>query len=200
MLALRAQLYALIRAILRRARRSRSRDADAVDGGKHRTEHRELQHAVFAAASMPGRPNAGCAPRPSFRSSACSPKASGIATNWAGCSAMAKPVAGTIPNSRMLEWYRVGWDHRRLIDETIELVRAACSFGRTHARCSVDDLSRMVPRCACRSIRSLRRSRPCASRCDDVRIDGNGLAARRLARSADHPSPAAAVCRPTGSP
>jgi lysyl-tRNA synthetase class 2 len=36
------------------------------------------------------------------------------------------------PEFTMLEWYRVGWDHLRLSDETIELVQAALgSIGRT---------------------------------------------------------------------
>lgn len=32
------------------------------------------------------------------------------------------------PEFSMLEWYRVGWDHRRLIDEVVELVRAAMAL------------------------------------------------------------------------
>ncbi|MBD8879771.1 EF-P lysine aminoacylase GenX [Rhodanobacter sp. 7MK24] len=32
------------------------------------------------------------------------------------------------PEFSMLEWYRVGWDHRRLMHETIELVEAALAF------------------------------------------------------------------------
>ena len=36
---------------------------------------------------------------------------------------MARRVVGT-----MLEWYRIGWDHRRLMRETIELVDAALAL------------------------------------------------------------------------
>lgn len=32
------------------------------------------------------------------------------------------------PEFAMLEWYRVGWDHRRLSDEAVELVRAALAL------------------------------------------------------------------------
>lgn len=49
------------------------------------------------------------------------------------------------PEFTMLEWYRVGWDHLRLIDETVALLRAALALvGRdaTVETCTFRDLYR----------------------------------------------------------
>ena len=43
------------------------------------------------------------------------------------------------PEFTMLEWYRVGWDHHRLIDETVALVRAALGLVQRDARVRVID-------------------------------------------------------------
>ena len=43
------------------------------------------------------------------------------------------------PEFTMLEWYRVGWDHHRLIDETVALVRAALGLIQRDARVRVID-------------------------------------------------------------
>ena len=43
------------------------------------------------------------------------------------------------PEFTMLEWYRVGWDHHRLIDETAALVRAALALVQREARLEVLD-------------------------------------------------------------
>ncbi|TAH47441.1 MAG: EF-P lysine aminoacylase GenX, partial [Gammaproteobacteria bacterium] len=39
------------------------------------------------------------------------------------------------PEFSMLEWYRVGWNHLRLIDETVELVQAALALRGRRAEC-----------------------------------------------------------------
>ncbi|HBS64087.1 MAG TPA: EF-P lysine aminoacylase GenX [Stenotrophomonas sp.] len=43
------------------------------------------------------------------------------------------------PEFTMLEWYRVGWDHHRLIGETAALVRAALALVQREARLEVID-------------------------------------------------------------
>jgi len=43
------------------------------------------------------------------------------------------------PEFTMLEWYRVGWDHHRLIEETAALVRAALALVQRDARLQVLD-------------------------------------------------------------
>ncbi len=49
------------------------------------------------------------------------------------------------PEFTMLEWYRIGWDHERLVGEVVELVQAALTTAGRHARpvrCSYRELYR----------------------------------------------------------
>lgn len=78
------------------------------------------------------------------------------------------------PEFTMLEWYRIGWDHQRLIDETAGLVQAALTLvgrGATLAKTSFRDLYRerlgVDPLLA-----SLDELRDAGS---DIAIDGDGL-------------------------
>lgn len=50
------------------------------------------------------------------------------------------------PEFTMLEWYRVGWDHHRLIGETAALVRAALSLVQREARLEVIDYRTLYQR------------------------------------------------------
>jgi len=78
------------------------------------------------------------------------------------------------PEFTMLEWYRVGWDHRRLMVETCELVQSALALSGYHAdvvehtyrNWFVKELA-LDPFTA--SIESLQ------APLDDVRIEGRGL-------------------------
>jgi len=78
------------------------------------------------------------------------------------------------PEFSMLEWYRVGWDHHRLADETVELVQAALALVGRRAEVVVRSyrdwfrhLLGLDPFTA--SDEALRQ--PLA----DIRIDGSGL-------------------------
>ncbi|HEX6832857.1 MAG TPA: EF-P lysine aminoacylase EpmA [Rudaea sp.] len=78
------------------------------------------------------------------------------------------------PEFTMLEWYRVGWDHRRLIDEVVELIRRALTLVDKTLSCATftyRDLFRAVlnldPFTA--PVNQLRE--PLAA----IRIDGEGL-------------------------
>ncbi|MFT3762825.1 MAG: EF-P lysine aminoacylase EpmA [Pseudoxanthomonas sp.] len=78
------------------------------------------------------------------------------------------------PEFTMLEWYRVGWDHQRLIDETVELVQAALALVGRNAevkKTSFRDLYR--GRLGIDPLRaSLDELRDAGS---DIAVDGNGL-------------------------
>jgi lysyl-tRNA synthetase class 2 len=78
------------------------------------------------------------------------------------------------PEFTMLEWYRVGWDHHRLMDEVAELVRDALALAgrtarvrkRTYAELFHEHLGLDPHRADAAALRAA---------LGDVRIDGDGL-------------------------
>ena len=80
------------------------------------------------------------------------------------------------PEFTMLEWYRVGWDHLRLLEETVELVRAALALVGRDADAGDDHLPRSLLAAPAARSADRRRSTPCAARwamCASIR-DGLG--------------------------
>ncbi|MGH8123666.1 MAG: EF-P lysine aminoacylase EpmA [Rudaea sp.] len=78
------------------------------------------------------------------------------------------------PEFTMLEWYRVGWNHRRLMDEVVELVRAAMALvGRVPVAKKYAYRSLFISAAAIdpfsASVGSLRAA------LGNVRVDGKGL-------------------------
>ncbi|HZH44572.1 MAG TPA: EF-P lysine aminoacylase EpmA [Lysobacter sp.] len=78
------------------------------------------------------------------------------------------------PEFTMLEWYRVGWDHRRLVGETVELVQAALALvGR---RAGVEEVSyRALYRDALGIDPLLADEEQLRAALGEVRIDPDGL-------------------------
>lgn len=78
------------------------------------------------------------------------------------------------PEFTMLEWYRVGWDHRRLVDETVDLVRAALGLVQRDAGVHVSTyrelfMSTLAIDPFTSTIQTLKAT------LGDVRIEGEGL-------------------------
>ncbi|MFG6109585.1 EF-P lysine aminoacylase EpmA [Stenotrophomonas nematodicola] len=78
------------------------------------------------------------------------------------------------PEFTMLEWYRVGWDHHRLIEETVALVHAALGLVQRTARVHVIDYRSLYRQHA--GVDPFEASLPqLQAPLADVRIDADGL-------------------------
>ncbi|HEY2395735.1 MAG TPA: EF-P lysine aminoacylase EpmA [Paraburkholderia sp.] len=78
------------------------------------------------------------------------------------------------PEFTMLEWYRVGWDHLRLIGETVDLVQTATGLVGTSASIHVTTYRELF-RQALAVDPFVDDERALIAALGDVRVDGNGL-------------------------
>ena len=102
------------------------------------------------------------------------------------------------PEFSMLEWYRVGWDHRRLMGETIALVEAALGMLGRRAEVVITTYRQLFLDAAGHRS-AARRGRYAARAAGGIRHRSGGPGARRLARPADHAPPATRVSAQTAS-
>lgn len=126
-LALRARLYALIREFFA-ARGVLEVETPILSAGANT----DPNLAGFVTA-FSGHVDAGTRERWLRTSSEFAQKrllAAGVGDNYEIGRVFRNGEAGTRhnPEFTMLEWYRVGWDHRRLCDEAIDLVRVALAL------------------------------------------------------------------------
>ena len=127
MLALRARLYACIRAFFAE-RGVLEVETPMLSAAANTDPHIESFPTRFS-----GHVGAGPRERWLRTSSEFAQKrllAAGVGDNYELGRVFRNGEAGRRhnPEFTMLEWYRVGWDHRRLIDETVELVNAGLSL------------------------------------------------------------------------
>ncbi|HET9032535.1 MAG TPA: EF-P lysine aminoacylase EpmA [Dokdonella sp.] len=172
-LALRARLYTLIREFFA-ARKVLEVETPILSAAANTEPNIESFSTLFS-----GHVDAGSAER-WLRTSAEFPLKRLLAAGVGDCYELGRVFrngeAGRRhnPEFTMLEWYRVGWDHQRLIDETVELIRQALAMvGReaslnsmTYRELFADTLG-IDPFSA--SIDALRES------LGDIEIEGTGL-------------------------
>jgi lysyl-tRNA synthetase class 2 len=130
-LHLRARLYALIRRFFA------ERDVLEVETPVLSAAGNTDPNIESFSAGFSGHVDAGTALRWLRTSSEFAQKrllAAGIGDNYELGRVFRNGEAGRRhnPEFTMLEWYRVGWDHRRLMDEVVELVHAAMALVGRH--------------------------------------------------------------------